>query len=121
MIDKNNNNFALNMIPPNQKYNARKSVFHGLNETHKSFLDDPTKNSTDNIYSVCKKIENKKFTGNRKELVNMVNNYIKMRGKESSITNKKWDLKETFSFFHNIRNKIKNDDIKYSFRNFLKS
>ena len=117
IMDKNNNNFALNMIPLSQKYNARKSVFHGLNETHKSFLDDPTKNSTDNIYSVCKKIENKKFTGNRKELVNMVNNYIKMRRKESSITNKKWDLKETFSFFHNIRNKIKNDDIKYSFRN----
>ena len=27
------------------------------------------------------------------------------------------DLKETFSFFHNIKNKIKNEDIKVSFRN----
>jgi hypothetical protein len=117
IMDKTKFNFSFNRIPLSEKFKNRKSVHHNLDIKYKSYLDDPQKNSTDNIYSICKKMENKKYTRNKKEYINMINNYIKSRKNNSSKINKEMDLKETFSFFHNIKNKIKNEDIKISFRN----
>ena len=117
IMDKTKFNFSFNRIPFSETNKTRKSVFHDLDSKYKSYLDDPKKNSTDNIYSICKKIENKKYTRNKIEYINMINNYIKSKKKNSSSIHKEMDLKETFSFFHNIKNKIKNDDVKISFRN----
>jgi hypothetical protein len=113
IMDKTKFNFSFNRIPFSETNNTMKSVFHNLDSKYKSYLDDPKKNSTDNIYSICKKIDNKKYTRNKIEYINMINNYIKSKKKNSSSIHKEMDLKETFSFFHNIKNKSRENKLDF--------
>ena len=116
-FDRNNDSFSLKRISLGDIHNKRKSVFSNLKLKYKSYLEDPKKHSTDNIYSICKKIGINKSTKNKKEYLNMIGNYIKSKNNVAFNINKEFGLKETFSFFHKIKNKIKDTDVKLSFRN----
>ena len=113
----NTNYLSLKRIPIDEKYNKKKSVFHNLNIKYQSFLEDPKKNSTDNIYSISRKINNRKLKINTNEYLNMINNYLKSKKYDSKTLNKDMKFKDSLVFFHDIKNKIKNDDVKLSFRN----
>ena len=111
------NDFFLKKIPLNEKLDKKKSVLHNLNLKYKSFLEDPKKNSTDNIYSISQRIDDKKLKINKNDYINMINNYLKSKNYDSFILNKDMNLKDAFIFFHDIKDKIKNNDVKMTFRN----
>ena len=116
-IELRNEDYSLKEISLNKKLDRRKTLINKLNIKYKSFLNDPNKNSIDNIYSICKKIHKTQKTRNKNESMDIINHYIKSKKKDSFINSNLCNLKETFSFFNKIKYQIKNEDVKFSFRN----
>ena len=65
-------------------------------------------------------MENKKFSRNRMEYLEKINKYIKSKKFKYLSINKENKIKNTFTFFHNIKDKIKNEQVKINFRNLNK-
>jgi hypothetical protein len=115
-----NSSYSLKGNSLNQKNEKKNTTIHKLGVKYSSILEDKEKNSTVNIYSICKNMENKKFSRNRMEYLEKINKYIKSKKFKYLSINKENKIKNTFTFFHNIKDKIKNEQVKINFRNLNK-
>ena len=106
------NNLKLKNINFNDKGKKRKTFIRNKCNT---FLEDFYKNDTDNIYSVCKKLDDKNESQNKEEYLLMINKYLKSKGYNIS-NNKKNNMKDTIIFFNNLKNRIINQVDRLSFR-----
>ena len=106
------NNLKLKNININDKGKKRKTFIRNKCNT---FLEDFYKNDTDNIYSVCKKLDDKNESQNKEEYLLMINKYLKSKGYNIS-NNKKNNMKDTIIFFNNLKNRIINQVDRLSFR-----
>ena len=115
-----NSSYSLKGNSLNQKNEKKNTTIHKLGVKYSSILEEKEKNSTVNIYSICKNMENKKFSRNRMEYLEKINKYIKSKKFKYLSINKENKIKNTFTFFHNIKDKIKNEQVKINFRNLNK-
>ena len=106
------NNLKLKNINFNDKGKKRKTFIRNKCNT---FLEDFYKNDTDNIYSVCKKLDDKNESQNKEEYLLMINKYLKSKNYNIS-NNKKNNMKDTIIFFNNLKNRIINQVDRLSFR-----
>ena len=106
------NNLKLKNINFNDKGKKRKTFIRNKCNT---FLEDFYKNDTDNIYSVCKKLDDKNESQNKEEYLLMINKYLKSKNYNIR-NNKKNNMKDTIIFFNNLKNRIINQVDRLSFR-----
>ena len=112
-----NKNISLKKLSIIGIIQKRNTILTNMKVKFNSFLEEKEKNSTNNIYSICKKIEKDESNNNKKEYIDMINKYIKSKNKKDINFLKENNFKSTYTFFHEFKNKLKNEDTKKRFRN----
>ena len=105
------NNFNSEKSKKNKDLKKSKTLFQDDKKT--DILDNIIKYKTENIYYISKKLNGK----NKKAYINKINDYFKYKNSKLPLLFKKNDFKETFFFFHRLKNEIQNNDIKYKYQN----
>ena len=115
--EKNNlfNSTKLNKTKKNKNLKKSKSVFP-YEKNNNALLNNIIDNQTDNIYSISKNINAK----NNKSTIKKINEYLKYKNSRLPLIYKGNTLKDTYYFFHRIKNSIQNNEIKYKFQNVRK-
>ena len=115
--EKNNlfNSTKLNKTKKNKHLKKSKSAFP-YEKNNNALLNNIIDNQTDNIYSISKNINAK----NNKSTIKKINDYLKYKNSRLPLIYKGNTLKDTYYFFHRIKNSIQNNEIKYKFQNVRK-
>ena len=116
-IEIPNKYFSLKKLSMIGKAKKRNTILTNTKIKFNSFIEEKEKNSTNNIYSICKKLEHGESNDNKKEYMDMLNNYIKSKNKRAINFLNDNNLKSTYTFFRNFKYKLKNEDIKKRFSN----
>ena len=113
---KLNKNYTFNVNKENSNKNKELKKSKTILSDEKDnnlLLDNIIKNKTDNIYYISKKINGK----NKNEYIQKINDYFKYTNSKLPLLYKKNDFKDTFFFFHRLKQEIQNNDIKYKYQN----
>ncbi len=85
-------------------------------DSKSELVENILNNRTEKVYHIAQNINTK----NKNETINKINDYLKFKNSKLPSLYLGEKLKDTFSFLHKIKTKVKNNDIKPKYKNIRK-